>query len=99
MIAFLLGAFVGSLLLCAIISWIVERFAFRADPPMARALKTIGIAWLVIGTIAGFGMADGGPFRVAAFVYYLPGCFAYFVWYKSRLDRAWAEDDTVDRFA
>ena len=96
MIGFLFGAFIGGMIGAAVFGWVVERFAFRDLPPTERAGWTIGLAWLLTGTLAGFGLADGGSFQWIAYPVYLPGALTYFFIYRKRLERTWAEehDDT-----
>lgn len=90
-LAFFVGAFMGGFLVTAVISWVIERFAFRDQEPNERAFATVGLAWLIVGTIAAFGFGNGG-FAVLAYLYYAPGAFVYFLLYRRRLRRAWDED-------
>lgn len=68
------GFFIGTVLLIYVLSWAVERLACQRlfDDPLKGKIVSVAGAWLIAGTIAGFGMADGGPFRWIAYPNYLP---------------------------
>lgn len=90
MIFELLGAFVPM----AIISLGLGRFAFKDKGPVDRAAWVALTAWIICGTIAGFGMADGGPFYVPAYLYYAPAAAVVgFVLYRHYEKQATAADE------
>lgn len=70
--AWLIGGFVGGLLLITILAIIVEKLIFQRflDDPVAGKLWSVTVGWLMASTLAGFGMADGGPYYWFAFVVY-----------------------------
>lgn len=98
MIAFLLGAFVGGFMLTAIVSYIVERFAYRDKEPTTRAALTIGTAFIAVALIAAWGFGDGGALDFSASLFYIPGAAAYFFLYRNRLQRAWDEENEPDTY-
>jgi hypothetical protein len=74
-----LGVLLGSALPIWFLTWAVHRLVmhrFIDDPLIARMISIVP-AWLVAGTLAGFGMADGGPFNYMAYVTYLIGAVIY----------------------
>lgn len=59
-----------------------------------RALYAVIAGWLFCSAIAGFGMADGGPYRWDAALIYAPGALAaYFVLRAYYRRREIQEDD------
>lgn len=77
----LLGGVVAILLLSVLWEWAL--FKRVLDNPLTGKLAAVGAAWLTAGSLAGFGMADGGPFYWAAYLIYLPSAavvvlFAFF---------------------
>ena len=71
--AFFLGQVVGGLIILWLISLLVEKFLFSKvlDDPVTGKLASVGAAWLLVGTISGFGKADGGPWDPTGFIDYL----------------------------
>lgn len=98
-LAFAVGSFLGGLLAVVILTYLVERFAFRGRPPEQRALATVGVAWLLVAFVAGWGFANGGSFRWDAGLYYLPSAIAYWAFYRKRLWAAWEDNSDADIFA
>lgn len=90
--AYLLGSLVGALLGMAILSAIIERFAFRNKPPLERAQFTVGLAFVIAAVISGFGAANGGPFVWDAGFKYVPGAIVVFIWYYNRYNKSWTDD-------
>lgn len=88
-IATAVGGAVGILLL----SFIIERLAYKDKEPTKRAELTVGTALIVAAVLAGFGMADGGGFVWTAGAYYLPGAIAVFLWFRKRYADKWVEDE------
>lgn len=83
----------GGILAIALLSAIIERLAFREREPTTRAELTVGTALLTAAVLAGFGMADGGPFVWTAGFVYLPGAVIVFLWYRKRYAEAWVDED------
>lgn len=97
-LAQLIGATVGGFLMISIISFLVEKFAFRKLPPDTRAALTVGVGWLITAAIAGWGMADGGPFVWTAGLWYLPGAILVWLMFRNRLRKAWLADEDAEAF-
>jgi hypothetical protein len=97
-IGFLVGATVGGFLGVYLFGWLVEKFAFRELPPDSRALRTSLAGWFLTGTLAGFGLADGGGFQWAAYLYYAPGAFLFWLYYRRKLWKAWDDSDVAETF-
>jgi Ca2+/Na+ antiporter len=89
----LLGMAVGGFIGIAILSAIIERIAFKERGSTQRAELTVGTALILAAVLAGFGMADGGPFVWSAGFIYLPGAVIVFLWYRKRYSDAWTEDE------
>jgi hypothetical protein len=68
-----IGMLVGGFVIQLLLSVLWERLLFSKiyDDPVKGKLSSVVAAWLTCGTLAGFGMADGGPFAWYAFVIYL----------------------------
>ncbi|RIV75611.1 hypothetical protein [Pelagerythrobacter aerophilus] len=98
LIGFSIGCLLGGMVGAALFGWIVERFAFRDKPPATRAALTIGVAWLLTGTLAAWGFGRGVDLYWPAALYYVPGCFLYYLLYRRRLERAYVEDTDADVF-
>jgi hypothetical protein len=82
--AYLLGALFGGLIAIYLLAVLWEWALFKRvlDDPLKGTLLSVTAGWLTSGTLAGFGMADGGTFQWAAFLAYAPaaliiGFFAY----------------------
>jgi len=82
--SFSIGGLVGGLFAVYLMSKLWEKLLFQRvmDDPVAGKLSSVGAGWLTASAIAGFGMADGGPYRWFAFVLYavpaiLIGAFAH----------------------
>ena len=81
-----LGAFVGGLLIIALVAMLVEKAIFQRlfDDPVVGKLSSVAAGWLAVSTVAGFGMADGGPFAALAYLIYLPPAVAVAIWFYRR---------------
>jgi len=90
---YLLGSFIGGFFAIAILSAIIEKFAFKQRNPTQRAEFTVGLALLLAVIIAGFGNADGGPFVWTAGWTYLPGAAFVLFWYRKRYLNAWTDEE------
>ncbi len=90
----MLGSIVGGFLLIALLSAIIERFAFRSQEPTRRAEYTVGVALLAAAILAGFGAADEGSFVWTAGWAYLPGAILVFIWYRRRYMNAWDPNES-----
>jgi len=83
---FYLGSFVGGLffvyLLAALWEWVIFKRVF--DDPLKGKMSSVGAAWLTGGFLAGWGMADGGPYYWPAFLLYFPSALviAFFAYRK-----------------
>lgn len=75
-----------------LLSWLVEKLAFKQQHPLHRASYTVGTAWLLGSGIAGFGMADGGAFVPTAGLLYIPGALITWFLYLRRYRKAWEID-------
>lgn len=84
--AALLGAFVGGFLIVTLLALLVEKAVFQRlfDDPVAGKLWSVATGWLAASTLAGFGMADGGPFAVTAYLLYLPPALVVGFWFYRR---------------
>lgn len=90
--AYLVGTLVGGLIGVALLAAIIERFAFKTQPPKRRAEYTVGFALILAAIFAGFGAANGGSFVWTAGWTYLPGAAIVFIWYRKRYEQSWSED-------
>ncbi len=88
----MLVAWFGGFLAIAILSAILERFAYRKLEPLQRAQATVGSAFVLAAVLAGFGMANGGGFVWQAGLNYVPGAIITFLWYYNRYKKAWSAD-------
>lgn len=70
LLAMMLGGFVITLFVA--VAWEKALFSKINDDPVRGKLSSVAAAWLTCSTIAGFGMADGGPYAWGAFLLYLP---------------------------
>lgn len=92
---FSVGQLFGSAIAVLLISFIIERFFFKNEEPLERALKTAGSALVVAWIIAGFGYADGRGYAWFAGLNYVPGAVFVFLWFKSRYASSWVDDPDV----
>jgi hypothetical protein len=84
----LLGGVVAMCLLGALCG-----LAFKRKEPGERALAATIAAWVLGSIIAGFGMADGGPFRFDASLIYLPGAIVAYFFLSWHYRKNWVEDE------
>lgn len=78
MMATLLGAAFAIFVLQTFWEFALFRRVF--NDPLAGKLTSVIVAWLTAGTIAGFGMADGGPYAWQAFGIYALGAVPIGLW-------------------
>ena len=93
--AYLIGGLVGGFFAATLIGLLVG-LAFKRKPPSERALSAAFFGWIVCGVIAGFGMADGGPFRFGAILLYAPGAVAAFFYLRWHYGKMWRDEDEAD---
>lgn len=90
--AYLLGTFIGGFLLTTLFGLLIG-LAFKAKEPAERAAPAAIGGWIACAVLAGFGMADGGPFRLDAGLYYLPGAVAAFFYLRWHYGKMWHDDE------
>jgi Ca2+/Na+ antiporter len=90
--AYLLGALIGGFFITTLVGLLVG-LAFKSKQPAERAIRASILGWIFCGILAGFGMADGGPFRFDAIIYYLPGSILAFFYLRSHYGKMWVEAD------
>jgi hypothetical protein len=91
--AALLGQFVGSLIVIILLTPLFGHLLFRNWEPDPRSGASTAAAWVFVSAIAGLGFADGGPYAWEAFLWYLPGALAAWLWERRRLHKMWTEGD------
>lgn len=79
----------------AILVWLVEFFAFRRLPPDERAFKTVLVAYILSGLIAGFVGALDRYYWEAWFLNAVPA-FLFWLWFRHRLRKRWDEESNSD---
>ncbi|HEX6375425.1 MAG TPA: hypothetical protein VFZ91_06865 [Allosphingosinicella sp.] len=91
--------FAGGFIALGLISllWEALLFAKVYDDPVRAKLASVGASWLSCSAIAGFEMADGGPYAWRVFlIYFVPAlALAPFAVRRGRIDRKKAETDRV----
>jgi peptidoglycan/LPS O-acetylase OafA/YrhL len=90
--AYSVGAAVGGLIIVGLIALALSRTAFKSQRPMMRAALCAGIAWLIASVIAGFGMADGGPYAYWASAYYVIPTLIVFALLARSFNRDWRDN-------
>jgi hypothetical protein len=90
--AYLLGAFVGGFLLSTLVGLLIG-LAFKRKEPSERAIIAAMGGWIGCAILAGFGMADGGPFRFDAGLSYIPGAIAAFFYLRWHYGKMWNPDE------
>lgn len=85
MIAYMLGRFVGGVLMIWLFTLILGRFALKSWEPSPRAATLVAVATVLAGTLAGFGEADGGPFAWGAFYTVIPSAIVVWMLYLRQL--------------
>lgn len=90
--ASLLGAFVGGFFISTLVGLLIG-LAFKRKEPSERAIVAAMGGWIVCAILAGFGMADGGPFRFDAGLFYLPGAIAAFFYLRWHYGKMWKPDE------
>jgi len=96
--AYLLGAFFGGLIITSLVGLLIG-LAFKSKEPDERAIYAATFGWLTCSVLAGFGMADGGPFRFDASLYYLPGAIFAFFYLRRHYHKMWRDDEDVDELS
>lgn len=91
--AYLLGTLLGSFVGVAILSFIIEQFAFKHAAPLKRAQLTVGAAFAFAGIVAGFGAANGGPYVWTAWINYVPGAIVTLLWFNKRYEARWSPEE------
>lgn len=86
------GIIVGGTLACILLG-LLAGVAFKEKDPDERAIYAALIAWIVSGVLAGFGMADGGPFRFAAIAYYIPGAIMALLYLRWHYPKSWQDEE------
>lgn len=97
MIPYLLGAFVGSLLVMFVLSALIDRFIDRQSPPTIRASKRVGIAWLLCAVIGTWGFSEGGQIAWHIGLLYMPAALILWLYERRKLQKLWndsMEDET-----
>ncbi|SNT15972.1 hypothetical protein SAMN06295912_15019 [Sphingomonas laterariae] len=100
------GLFGGTLgVFVLFVLWEFALFKRVMDDPLKGKMLSVLAAWLTIGGVAGFGLANGGPYYWPAFgVYAIPavivGTFAYWRGSKLReeIEQAPVSEDVIDTF-
>lgn len=102
-----IGSILGGFLLIYILqmAWEMALFMRVCNDPLKGKIGSVLAAYLTAGTIAGFGMADGGPYAWHAFsndAYWIPaliiGVFAIFRGLKLRAEAANGNEDLTEAF-
>ena len=78
----IIGYLVGATIAIVLLSWLWEWALFKRvlDDPANGKVASTATAWLTAGTLAGFGMADGGPFHTVAYLIYLIPAIGVGIW-------------------
>ena len=84
----LIGGFLATILLGLLFG-----LAFKSKEPDPRALAATICAWICASIVAGFGFANGGPFRVEAALIYLPGAVGTFFYLRWHYGKMWTPDE------
>lgn len=84
--SYMIGAFIGGLVIVTALSFLFEKIIFQPlmDDPVKGKVGAVIVAWLASGTLAGFGMADGGPFKTMAYLLYLPSAIVVGIFFYRR---------------
>lgn len=96
----MIGSLVGGFLITMLLAILTENLVWQrvCDDPLAGKLLSVLSGWLTVGTLAGWGLAEGGPYYWGAFVDSsvpaLPvALFAY--WRGMKLRAAAAAEDVI----
>lgn len=80
-IGYIIGCLIAIYALASLWEWAL--FKRISDNPITGKVSSVVAAWLTGSTLAGFGMADGGPFAWSAFLTYLiPAIPVGFLFYR-----------------
>lgn len=90
-----LGFGVGLILACLPIYLIglLVGLAMKAKEPDERALYAALGAWIITYALAGWGFANGGPYRFDAGLMYIPAAAIAFLMLRHHYLRMWRPDD------
>jgi hypothetical protein len=88
------------------LSWLVARFAFRDQPPAARAARTSATSWLIaslLGMFSGISATRLGPFPpdqgaltlVLPFLIYAVPALIDFLLLRRHFAKGWVEDQDM----
>lgn len=100
--------FAAALIWVMFLSWLVARFAFRDQPPAARAGRTSAASWLIasmLGMFSGINAARLGPFAqdggalvlILPFLVYAPCAVLDFLLLRRHFAKGWVEDEAMAR--
>ena len=70
-----------------------ERYWVTKRHPALAIFLMLALLTLVSALLAGFGMANGGPFRFDSFLNYAPGAILAFVYLRWHYQKMWREDE------
>jgi hypothetical protein len=80
----LIGGLIAMYLLASLWEWAL--FKRIMDDPVAGKVAAVVTGWLTAGTVAGFGMADGGDYAWRAFgLYAIPAMVVGVMFYRRGL--------------
>lgn len=91
--AYSIGTFIGALFAPVFFSWLLDGILFKSQEPDRRAISVAASVYLVISTIAMFGMADGGPLVLGAYLLYLPGALLAWLMLRRKYRKLWQDID------
>jgi hypothetical protein len=83
LLGFIVGGAFGVFILYSIWEWALFMRIF--DDPMQGKLASVAAAYVSAAVLYGFGSADGGPFNLNGFLFYLPGAMmvAVYAWRRA----------------
>ena len=87
-----MGQLVGGILAVTLLG-LLFGLALKSKEPDPRAFLATVCAWICASILAGFGMADGGPFRIDAALIYLPGAAGAFFYLRWHYGKMWNADE------
>jgi len=96
----MIGSLVGGFLIILLLAILTENLVWQrvCDDPLAGKLLSALSGWLTVGTLAGWGLAKGGPYYWGAFVdCAIPGLPVAFLayWRGMKLRDAAAAEDVI----
>ena len=87
-----MGQLIGGFLAVTVLG-LLFGLAFKSKEPDPRALLAAFCAWAGASILAGFGMANGGPFRPDVSLIYLPGAVGAFFFLRWHYGKMWNADE------